>query len=149
MGSRTSKGVTLVEMLVVIAIIGILAGALIWGFGNARRQGFLTQAASHGGEVSMGLNAFLTRNIDLVLDDWVAALPAGTTSGGPPGVTGRSGFDCRTAATLTRTGIEAGSQSWGPAPQQVGCLVERVGRRFLVHTWVEGDEAHFINGQRQ
>lgn len=141
-------GVTLVEMLIVVAIIGILMGALIWGFGGARQQGLFSQAAAHGSEVSMGINAFLIRNIDLNLDDWTAALPAGSTAGGPASVVGLSGFDCRRAATLSRAGMESGSLSWGEALPQIGCLAERVGRRFLVHTWVNGLDRHFINGQR-
>jgi type IV pilus assembly protein PilA len=152
--NRTSRlqvrhaGLTLLEVLLVLAIIGILIGVLMWGFGGARQQGLYSQAASHGSEVSMGINAFLIRNIDLNLDDWTAALPAGSTTGAPASVVGLRGFDCRRAATLSRAGMESGSQSWGEANPQIGCLAERVGRRFLVHTWVNGLDRHFINGQR-
>jgi prepilin-type N-terminal cleavage/methylation domain-containing protein len=143
------KGLTLFEMLIVLGIIGILMSVLTWGFGQFQRQGRLSQAAAHGSQVSMGINAFLTRNIDLNLDDWTRTLPAGSTSGGPASVAGLSGFDCRPAATLTRTGMAAGSDSWGEAPAPVGCVFERVGRRFLVHTWGHGLDQHFINGRSQ
>ena len=141
------RGFTLVEMLVVLAILGILMAALSFGLSSARRQGLLTQAAAHGGEVSMALNAFLIRNIDLDLDTWTASLPAGSLAGAPPGLAGLSGFDCKSAATLTRSGMTPGGQSWAAAPDAVGCLVERVGNRFLVHTWVRDLPKHFVNGR--
>jgi prepilin-type N-terminal cleavage/methylation domain-containing protein len=141
------RGFTLVEILVVLAILGILMAALSFGLSSARRQGLLTQAAAHGGEVSMALNAFLIRNIDLDLDTWTASLPAGDLAGAPPGLVGLSGFDCKGAATLTRSGMTPGGQSWAAAPDAVGCLIERVGNRFLVHTWVRDLPKHFVNGR--
>lgn len=141
------RGFTLVEMLVVLAILAVLAAALSFGFSSARRQALLTQAAAHGGEVSMALNAFLIRNIDLDLDTWTASLPAGSLAGAPPALAGLSGFDCKGAATLTPSGMIPGEQSWAAAPDAVGCLVERVGNRFLVHTWVRGLPNHFVNGR--
>lgn len=143
------KGFTLFEMVIVLGIVGILMSVLMLGFGQFQRQGQLSQAAAHGSQVSMGINAFLIRNIDLNLDEWTQTLPAGSTSGGPASVTGLSGFDCRPQATLIRTGMTAGSDSWGAAPASVGCLFERTGRRFLVHTWVHGLDQHFINGRSQ
>jgi type IV pilus assembly protein PilA len=141
------RGFTLVEILVVLAILGILMAALSFGLSSARRQGLLTQAAAHGGEVSMALNAFLIRNIDLDLDTWTASLPAGSLAGAPPSLAGLSGFDCKSAATLTRSGMTPDGQSWAAAPDAVGCLVERVGNRFLVHTWVRDLPNHFVNGR--
>lgn len=141
------RGFTLVEMLVVLAILGVLMAALFFGLSGARRQGLLAQAAAHGGEVSMALNAFLIRNIDLDLEAWTAGLPAASLAGAPPGLVGLSGFDCKNAATLTRSGMTPGGQSWAAAPDAVGCLVERVGNRFLVHTWVRDLPNHFVNGR--
>jgi prepilin-type N-terminal cleavage/methylation domain-containing protein len=141
------RAFTLVEVLVVLAIVGTLAAALSFGFGSARRQALLTQAAAHGGEVSMALNAFLLRNIDLDLDTWTTSLPAGSLAGAPPALAGLSGFDCKSAATLTRSGMSPDGQSWAAAPSRVGCLVERAGNRFLVHTWVMDLDRHFVNGR--
>lgn len=143
------KGFTLVEVLVVTALVGLLAASLLWGFASARRQGQYSQAQAHGLEVFLAIDAFLVRNTDLLLDldGWTAAWPVGSLEGAPPALAGLNGFDCRQAVTLGRGGMEGGGQSWGAAPATVGCLIERVGDRFLVHTWVRGLPRHYLNGR--
>lgn len=141
------RGFTLLELLIALAIIGTLLGSLLWNFGGALRQGQLTQAQSHGAQVSAGLAAFLTRNIDLNLEDWTATLPPGNLNGAPASLSGLTGYDCRQAVTLSRNGYLPGSGSWRAAPAKVGCLIEQVGQRLLVYTWVEGLDKHYINGE--
>lgn len=145
------RGFTLVEVLAVLAVLGVLAGLALGAYASSRRQGQYNQAQAQGLEVFMALDSFLVRNVELSLDlaSWTRSWPAGSLEGAPEELAGVSGYDCQRGATLSRGGLEPGSQSWGAAPGSVGCLIERVGDRFLVHTWVKGLPRHFVNGRPQ
>ncbi len=56
--SSSRPAFTLVEMLVVIAIIGLLVGILLPVFGTVRRQARVTQAQSQLSALDVGLNLF-------------------------------------------------------------------------------------------
>ena len=59
---KSSKGFTLIEMLVVLAIIGVLMGALLMGYGHVPRRAQKARAQELVSNVATALNVILMHN---------------------------------------------------------------------------------------
>lgn len=59
---KSSKGFTLIEMLVVLAIIGVLMGALLAGYGHVTRSAQKARAQELVSNVATALNVILMHN---------------------------------------------------------------------------------------
>src|SRR3989338_3620508 len=91
--SRSERGFTLIEILVVVAIIGVLASIVLVGLGGARRQGGDAKRIAELRQIQTGLELYFTK---------CGAYPGGASTG-----------SCHTTdpaswADLQRTLIDAG-----------------------------------------
>ena len=154
------KGFTLIEMLVVLAILSVLAAAFFVNGTTLRARGREALAMSHGGVVAQAVqgyfalwitdtpSAFMARLAgQLAGADWTG-VPSGARSG-----SSASDRSCATAFTIPDPTGAATSFSWPGAPQGVGCVLglRTVGGvdRIRVVTWVRGSNRYYFDGQVQ
>lgn len=148
------KGFSLVELLVVIGIASVLIAVSVANYSGLRAKAREQEAKAHGGAVAQTIANYLSTNITLTADAFMALpevsrLPRADWSGAAGAVgSPREAADrsCRGSGSLP------GGYVWGDAPRGVGCAfgVRTVGslRRVLVFTWVEGSGAYYVNGER-
>lgn len=127
------RGVTVVELLVVMLILAVLAGALYQGFSSSRQAAVRSAACQFGGTVYLTLvdkARELLRNPDSVL--YGLGLP---TAGAPPGKTG-IWYDC-------------GAGYFGTPPSGTVCRAGVENGQFAVYTWLQTDASRVcLNGRR-
>lgn len=135
-----SRGFSLAELLVVLAVLGFLLALALPSFGAARHQATAAAARSHGGLVSQALATLQGRqawDFSTTLADIQQRLPPLSA----PKVSPQAGLSCQTGQQL------ANRLGWDTAPQGVGCLVVAQQEQFRVYTWVTGRPQIYINGQ--
>ncbi|KQR11257.1 prepilin-type N-terminal cleavage/methylation domain-containing protein [Deinococcus sp. Leaf326] len=132
------EGFTLVEILIVIAIIGILAAVLVGNFSGSLRTGNRTAAKAHGYQVS------------LAIQQWLSQSPVRTVSS-------LTGLNCAQGYALISTGPQAnnalasGQLGWKAPTGSITCSIAQgtSARTALVTTKVTGDSKTFVNGEAQ
>ena len=135
-----SRGFSLAETLVVLAVLGFLLALALPRFGAARHQATATAARSPGGLVSQALATLQGRqawDFPTALAHLQQQLPPLSI----PEVSPQAGLDCQHSHQL------ASQLGWDAAPQGVGCLVVAQQQQFQVYTWVMGRPQIYINGQ--
>jgi prepilin-type N-terminal cleavage/methylation domain-containing protein len=85
-GSGTDQGFTLVELLIVIVVLGILAGIVVFGVGRFRQDATTAACKADVATVSVAADAYgastgnYPANLDvLVTGNYLKAAPAGGT----------------------------------------------------------------------
>jgi len=143
------QGFTLTELLIVIAIIGILAMTLLWNADAVRLRTDRANAQGHGQAVLAALNTWAQGHPGDSLEATLAAGGFGGAdySGAPATMPRPSGaVDCAGAGTL-------GTRAWSAAPRRVGCAMYADSSAGIeipaVLTWAEGDDTYFLNGEKQ
>lgn len=133
--SRHTQGMSLVEILVVIAIMAVLMAVMIPNLTGAKKRAASKEMQQYGGMVSMNVNGFLTSRPGMRADTLInafptnaPALPAGSTV-----VLGSVSKSCSQGHTLGGTetaptvsgsgGVTAAGSSWPAAPADGFCIV--------------------------
>ena len=118
---RGAKGFTLVELLVVVAIIGILAAIAIPQFSQYRKKAYDSTAKSDLRNLVSAEEAYYADN--QVYKQFQCTL------GGAPNVD--IGAKCSKNVTIT-TGVAAGGQTWS------GVAYHKLGTKSFVYNSVDG-----------
>jgi len=127
----TTAGFTLIEILIVIAIIGILVAVLIGNYGGALKRGQRTAAQNHGRIVSMAVTQWLSQNPIRTADTL-------------------NNVDCTKPTSFvgenTASSYHAGDLGWpAPSSSQVTCVIHAQGRSVQVATSAANTD--YINGE--
>lgn len=124
-----SAGLTLTELLIVIAIIGVLLAVSLPAYQGVRHRAIDTAAQTHG------------QAVRLAVQQWLSLNPTRS-------VMALYGANCAAAATLGPNGLTAGFTSgalgWPAARAGVSCEVRGNDRRVDVYT--EGSTKLYLNG---
>lgn len=78
---RQNKGFTLIEMLVVVAIIGLLASVVITGLGSARQKARDTRRISDIRQIQNVLETYYSNNVSYPADLTNLSVPVDPLSG--------------------------------------------------------------------
>ena len=77
---KNKKGFTMVELLVAMAIIGLLIATAIWGIGLAQQSARNTQRRTAGSLVVAGFAEFYSRfNVQPITASWASGTPTNIT----------------------------------------------------------------------
>jgi len=129
--TTAAAGFTLIEILIVIAIIGILVVVLIGNYSGALKRGQRTAAQNHGRIVSMAVTQWLSQNPIRTADTLNNADCTNPTS-----------FSGETTAST----YHAGDLGWpAPSSSQVTCVIHAQGRTVQVAT--SAADGSYINGE--
>lgn len=158
--TRHTQGLTLIEILVVIGIIGMITAASLSGINGARKTANASAAGIHGGLVYTALNGFMSSRPGVTSAQIVASLtPASVTNSRVP----TGGGDCTqgyvlggVAGSVTATQTDtapANSPAWSPAPKTGACVVTTGGVNAFatnVYTWSTAlPDVVYLNGKKQ
>lgn len=155
---RATAGFTLVEMLIVVAIIAILASVLIFNASAARVTAKREAARVQGYNASQTLNNFLAVYNPLESNELLDKMTSSTQD--VPGKGSMSGENCASGNKISKdsTGVKVepfndDNSSFGYAAAQSGihCLVTANTSKFSVAVWSWAEESGvvFKNGQQQ
>lgn len=146
---RKQRGFTLIEILIVIAITGILAAAYVWNAGALRIRGYRLQAQNHGSLVLAAANAWARDNPGSSLSAALSTsgLAAADYTDAPAGMPNPDpAYDCQPAGSL-------GPYAWTEGDSHGGCAIySDTSAGFEVPgvlTWVKGDDVYYLNGVQQ
>ena len=141
-----NTGFTIVEIVVVVAIITILGAALFFNMSPLRTRAYRANAQGHGSSVLSALNAWARNNPANSLTGALqtAGLPAASYIDAPADMP-------RPANAVNCSGGGGiGSYTWPAAPARVGCAAYAdTSSGFevpAVLTWVSGDSVYYLNG---
>ncbi|AZI44303.1 type II secretion system protein [Deinococcus psychrotolerans] len=126
-----AAGFTLIEILVVIAIIGILIAVLIGNYGGVLKRGQRSVAQNHGRIASLAVTQWLSQNPIRTADTLDNA-------------------DCTKPTSFVGEGTvssyHAGDLGWpAPSSSQVTCVIHAQGRTVQVAT--SAADTSYINGE--
>ncbi len=146
---KRDTGFTLVEIMVVIAIMAILSVVVFSNFGPFRTRAHRAAAQAHGSEVLSAVNAWARNNPASSLSAALstAGLAAADFSDAPASMPQPSNaYDCSAAGAI-------GGYSWSNADPKTACAVYAdTSAGFespAVLTWVRHDDEYYLNGARQ
>jgi prepilin-type N-terminal cleavage/methylation domain-containing protein len=103
---KLNKGFTIIELLIVIAIIGILAGILLSAISRARESGRRTQCASNLRQIGFGLMMYSNENKETYPNQTDAMMSLNLLY--PTYVSERRVFKCPSDSTFVTNATNAG-----------------------------------------
>ena len=101
---KTGRAFTLLELLVAIAIIGILAALLLPTLSSARQRAWTTQCNSNLHQIGLGMKMFADENGDLYPESG-GTIPWGTTDVAPPDGSGKPAWMQQIVSNLQDTNL--------------------------------------------
>lgn len=142
-------GITLVETLVVLAVLGVMLALGLPRLQSARQHGPLLAARTHGALVAQALSTWQNReaqNSQQALQTLQNLLPAAVGSTNPAGISLAGALACTGATAL------APALSWPQAPHGVRCAIlapvsNDQDPTFRVYTWDDNYSNVFTNGR--
>ena len=156
-----TRAFTLIEILLVLAVMGILMAVMITNFANASRNARASDAGQQGAAISAAISGFLGRNLDFTPSTLITAgFRAGSMANAPAKATAYVGgdtiYDCASGYTLSALGVSttpSASAGWLATTSGVGCvLLNRSSgglSSILVVTYFRGVNRVFVNGREQ
>jgi len=133
---NSNKGFTLIEILVVVAIIGVLASIVLVGLGGARRQGGDAKRIAELREVQTGLELYFTK---------CGFYPGGASGSACTTTDPVSWADLQTALTGAGLGITAVPNDPAAPTKEYGYAVRSDRQAYVLAASLSADNAALQN----